>query len=713
MVRRSALLWSLILVLGVVGGCQAILQFDEDKLNTGSGGSGGTAGSGGGAASSGGDTTASGGTGGTGGTGGVMPECAAPEDCPDTGSECIAATCEEGKCGTMGVPDGSPSTMQTAGDCKVAVCDGGGGIVTQDDDTDPFDDGQDCTLDTCNAGTPESSPATTGTSCDDGGGKVCDGAGACVECLDDGDCGVAAPKCVSHACVPASCDDGVKNGTETDVDCGGACGPTCLPSDACLAAADCAEGVCTNNVCAMPVCSDSIENGAETDVDCGGGGACPKCGPNKGCDANTDCAGNQCTGVGGACVPNCNDGVKNNVETGVDCGGGTCGGCGAGGPCSQDNDCVGTAYCMGATCTAKKPNGTSCAGGNQCSSGACADGVCCNIACNGTCQACNLAGSAGTCTNIAVGQDPIDECAGAQVCDGASACKKGIGQACGASGECALVNCVDGVCCNSACNGTCQACSAAGSCTSIPSGQDPANECVGSVSCNGNGACGALLPPGSTCTLGGECQSGSCVDGVCCNTACFGACQACNLAGSVGACTNIAANTDPANECANGACSGSGACKLDNGQACAGGTACLSGNCVDGVCCGTACGGTCQACNVAGSLGTCTNIPSGTDPANECSGTANCNGAGACTLLPQGSTCSLASQCATGFCADGYCCDSACSGNCKSCSGAVTEGGTNGVCDDIFASTDPDAECTGTSICCYGICKSPLQCAIQ
>jgi len=45
---------------------------------------------------------------------------------------------------------------------------------------------------------------------------------------------------------------------------------------------------------------------------------------------------------------------------------------------------------------------------------------------------------------------------------------------------------------------------------------------------------------------------------------------------------------------------------------------CPSGYCVDGYCCNSACSGTCDACNLAGSEGTCSNIPDGQDPDNEC-----------------------------------------------------------------------------------------------
>ena len=38
-----------------------------------------------------------------------------------------------------------------------------------------------------------------------------------------------------------------------------------------------------------------------------------------------------------------------------------------------------------------------------------------------------------------------------------------------------------------------------------------------------------------------DCQSGHCVDGVCCNDPCTGLNEICNLLGSVGTCTEIAA----------------------------------------------------------------------------------------------------------------------------------------------------------------------------
>ena len=74
---------------------------------------------------------------------------------------------------------------------------------------------------------------------------------------------------------PPSCTDGVKNGSESDVDCGGPdCAP-CADGRACGGDNDCRSRVCTGLVCQTPSCSDGFANGDETGVDCGG--SCPPC----------------------------------------------------------------------------------------------------------------------------------------------------------------------------------------------------------------------------------------------------------------------------------------------------------------------------------------------------------------------------------------------------------------------------------------------------
>jgi hypothetical protein len=55
-------------------------------------------------------------------------------------------------------------------------------------------------------------------------------------------------------------------------------------------------------------CSDGIKNGAETDIDCGGG-ACATCTNGKTCSANTDCASAYCSA--GACQDSSCAGIPN------------------------------------------------------------------------------------------------------------------------------------------------------------------------------------------------------------------------------------------------------------------------------------------------------------------------------------------------------------------------------------------------------------------
>jgi hypothetical protein len=85
----------------------------------------------------------------------------------------------------------------------------------------------------------------------------------------------------------------VKDGDETDVNCGGALCPKCSVGWDCKVNDDCFTGVCKNDVCgygpASAGCSDNAQNGGETDVDCGGG-ACQGCAENKTCIHDSDCA---------------------------------------------------------------------------------------------------------------------------------------------------------------------------------------------------------------------------------------------------------------------------------------------------------------------------------------------------------------------------------------------------------------------------------------
>ena len=143
----------------------------------------------------------------------------------------------------------------------------------------------------------------------------------------------------------SACDNGVRNGDESHVDCGGSC-PRCPAASPCRTPADCRSNVCADGFCASTSCDDDLRNGEETAVDCGGS-VCAPCGIGRACVVRSDCETLNCDdGVCGG-FPRCDDGVANGDETGLDCGG-SCPGCGDGDLCLVDEDCAG-GYCAG-TC---------------------------------------------------------------------------------------------------------------------------------------------------------------------------------------------------------------------------------------------------------------------------------------------------------------------------------------------------------------------------
>jgi len=142
------------------------------------------------------------------------------------------------------------------------------------------------------------------------------------------------------------CTDGVHNGLETAIDCGGPFCADCPNGDGCLVPTDCQSGVCAGNVCQAPSCIDGVKNGTETDLDCGGP-SCGDCGTGAECDAGSDC-------VSGVCIelcqaPTCADGVKNGTETDVDCGGASCPDCAITQTCLIASDCASN-FCTSGQC---------------------------------------------------------------------------------------------------------------------------------------------------------------------------------------------------------------------------------------------------------------------------------------------------------------------------------------------------------------------------
>lgn len=222
--------------------------------------------------------------------------------------------------------------------------------------------------------------------------------GACPRCIPGARCAgfldCLSSVCMGGVCVAPACDDGVRNGDESDVDCGGSC-TLCADGGMCAAPADCSSGVCTDGVCVTPTCTDAARNGTETDVDCGG--SCPACPDGRMCAGGLDCASGAC--MAGTCrAPSCADGVRNGTETDVDCGA-SCPPCLNGRTCTLDADCS-SGICIGGVCTAP-----SCSDGRR----------------NG-------------------GESDVD-------CGGATACTRcANGRTCGASSDCASSTCTGGVC---------------------------------------------------------------------------------------------------------------------------------------------------------------------------------------------------------------------------------------------------------------------------
>lgn len=102
------------------------------------------------------------------------------------------------------------------------------------------------------------------------------------------------------------CDDALKNGEETDVDCGGRMCAPCTAGETCAMGTDCQSAICTNVVCQAPSCTDLALNGKETDLNCGGD--CPACAQGRHCATNDDCSTGNCSD--GICESrNCVDGV--------------------------------------------------------------------------------------------------------------------------------------------------------------------------------------------------------------------------------------------------------------------------------------------------------------------------------------------------------------------------------------------------------------------
>jgi hypothetical protein len=178
---------------------------------------------------------------------------------------------------------------------------------------------------------------------------------------------------------------------------------------------------------------------------------------------------------------------------------------------------------------------------------------------------------------------------------------------------------------------------------------------------------------------------------MCTGTSCAGDCQ-------------VDGDCDPGSFCSGGVCKPKGGV----GATCQEGNDCIAGVCVDGYCCDRACTGQCEACDLAGRLGTCSPVtgnPHGTrarctSDGSPCAG--SCDGVTTQGCRYPGST----TQCRTPTCTggvavlratcsgDGYCPapqQQLCAPN--ACSGTICGGGCT-----------TDAQCGSGKYCSAGVC---------
>jgi hypothetical protein len=329
-----------------------------------------------------------------------------------------------------------------------------------------------------------------GTMCP--GGKVCDAAGQCVECLGDTDCKAPTPFCVGGKCVDPTCTDGKIGGSETDVDCGGAC-PPCDNGKKCGGNGDCKSNYCSGGVCAACV----VDADCAPDGFCQAGACAAKLPLGKACGSPTQCQSGSCA-VDGVCCDSACDALCQ-ACTAVKTGGldGTCGpvkkGTDPDGECATDGTICGpTGFCNGA------PASPGCALADatlECLPQGCSNGVeqpkslcdgqgICNAAPTKNCGAYKCDALAKQCLTTCMSSM---DCAGTdKACDTNGVC---VADGCTVGTECMSGFCADTVCCDAACSGLCEACDIDGICKPVAPASTDLDTCAGV--CDGKKGCAA------------------------------------------------------------------------------------------------------------------------------------------------------------------------------------------------------------------------------
>lgn len=342
--------------------------------------------------------------------------------------------------------------------------------------------------------------------------------------------------------------------------------------------------------------------------------------------------------------------------------------------------------------------GESCATGGECTSGFCADGVCCNEACAGQCGTCSSTASVGTC--VAVSGAPLG---GRAACSGAGTC----GAVCDGSDKalchypaakmCSAPTCVAGTATSAGgCDGAGSCATTTKACAPFACGAAACNtscttsaDCSSSAFCNGS-KCEPRAANGGTCAVDDGCTSGHCADGLCCDTACGGQCEACNVTGRVGTCWPVSGGPHgarPACDKGTDVCSAK-VCDGKNPSAC------------DGFPSATTTCGSAQ-CTSAGYIetATCDGAGSCSKPSPKSCGAYAC-GSGGCKT-----GCATNDDCSTGFVCNGVACVPGTGATCSSDGlSSIARDGTITACGAYRCRADGTCgtNCGGTSDCSPG-----------
>jgi len=221
--------------------------------------------------------------------------------------DCMSGVCRDNVCHDANPPNGQKDNDETDVDCggsSAPACGDNKGCVIA----------ADCTSSVCTGAICQVPSPTDGVRNGDETGKDCGGAKApkCPAgegCLSNADCDNVKCDTFQKVCLPPTHDDGIKNLDETGIDCGG---PTtsvkrCPTGETCLATTDCDNVICNamTKVCDPPTPTDGLKNGTESDVDCGGGAPtnAPRCLIDQKCALGTDCKSGGCSaGLGNKCT---------------------------------------------------------------------------------------------------------------------------------------------------------------------------------------------------------------------------------------------------------------------------------------------------------------------------------------------------------------------------------------------------------------------------